>query len=378
MNLEKLMAHISIIPDYRQPWKVEHKLSDILLLTICAVISGAEGWEDIQDFGEAHIEFLKEYGDFENGIPVHDTIARVISYISPRKFHECFINWMRDCHSSDDGDIIAIDGKTLRHSYDKSRRRGAIHVISAFPTMNGLVLGQIKTNEKSNEITAIPELLNMLDTKGKLITTDAMGCQKDIAEKIHHQEGDYLFSVKGNQGRLQKAFEEKFPLKELNNPKYDSYATTEKGHGREETRLHIVSDVPDELIDFTFEWKGLKKLCVAVSFRSEKDSGKKEPEMLVRYYISSADLTAEKFASAMRSHWDVENKLHWRLDVAMNEDDCRIRRGNAAELFSGIRHIAVNILTENKEFKAGLRRKMRRAAMDREYLASVLAGCGVS
>ncbi|EAB9461107.1 ISAs1 family transposase [Salmonella enterica subsp. enterica serovar Poona] len=378
MNLEKLMAHISIIPDYRQPWKVEHKLSDILLLTICAVISGAEGWEDIQDFGEAHIEFLKEYGDFENGIPVHDTIARVISYISPRKFHECFINWMRDCHSSDDGDIIAIDGKTLRHSYDKSRRRGAIHVISAFSTMNGLVLGQIKTNEKSNEITAIPELLNMLDTKGKLITTDAMGCQKDIAEKIHHQEGDYLFSVKGNQGRLQKAFEEKFPLKELNNPKYDSYATTEKGHGREETRLHIVSDVPDELIDFTFEWKGLKKLCVAVSFRSEKDSGKKEPEMLVRYYISSADLTAEKFASAMRSHWDVENKLHWRLDVAMNEDDCRIRRGNAAELFSGIRHIAVNILTENKEFKAGLRRKMRRAAMDREYLASVLAGCGVS
>lgn len=183
MNLEKLMAHISIIPDYRQPWKVEHKLSDILLLTICAVISGAEGWEDIQDFGEAHIEFLKEYGGFENGIPVHDTIASVISCISPKKFHECFINWMRDCHSPDDGDIIAIDGKTLRHSYDKSRRRGAIHVISAFSTMNGLVLGQIKTNEKSNEITAIPELLNMLDIRGKLISTDAMGCQKDIAEK---------------------------------------------------------------------------------------------------------------------------------------------------------------------------------------------------
>ncbi|AUT95556.1 ISAs1 family transposase [Citrobacter europaeus] len=378
MDIDKLMAHISIIPDYRQSWKVEHKLSDILLLTICAVISGAEGWEDIQDFGEAHIDFLKEYGDFKHGIPVHDTIARVVSCISPKKFHECFINWMRDCHSSDDGDIIAIDGKTLRHSYDKSRRRGAIHVISAFSTMNSLVLGQIKTDEKSNEITAIPELVNMLDIKRKIITTDAMGCQKDIAEKIGSQGGDYLFSVKGNQGRLQKAFEEKFPLKELNNPKYDSYATTEKGHGREETRLHIISDVPDELIDFTFEWKDLKKLCMAVSFRSEKDSGKKEPEILVRYYISSADLTAEKFASAMRSHWDVENKLHWRLDVAMNEDDCRIRRGNAAELFSGIRHIAVNILTENKEFKAGLRRKMRRAAMDREYLASVLAGCGVS
>ena len=270
MELKKLMEHISIIPDYRQAWKVEHKLSDILLLTICAVISGAEGWEDIEDFGETHLDFLKQYGDFENGIPVHDTIARVVSCISPAKFHECFINWMRDCHSSDDKDVIAIDGKTLRHSYDKSRRRGAIHVI-----------------------------------------------------KI---------------------------------------------------RLHIVCDIPDELIDFTFEWKGLKKLCMAVSFRSIIAEQKKEPEMTVRYYISSADLTAEKFATAIRNHWHVENKLHWRLDVVMNEDDCKIRRGNAAELFSGIRHIAINILTNDKVFKAGLRRKMRKAAMDRNYLASVLAG----
>ncbi|EED0132687.1 ISAs1 family transposase, partial [Escherichia coli] len=224
MELKKLMEHISIIPDYRQPWKVEHKLSDILLLTICAVISGAEGWEDIEGFGETHLDFLKQYGDFENGIPVHDTIARVVSCISPAKFHECFINLMRDCHSSDDKDVIAIDGKTLRHSSDKSHRRGAIHVISAFSTMHSLVIGQIKTDKKSNEITAIPELINMLDIKGKIITTDAMGCQKDIAEKIQKQGCDYLFAVKGNQGRLNKAFEEKFPLKELNNPEHDSYA----------------------------------------------------------------------------------------------------------------------------------------------------------
>ncbi|HBB2498704.1 TPA: ISAs1 family transposase, partial [Escherichia coli] len=297
---------------------------------------------------------------------------------SPAKFHECFINWMRDCHSSNDKDVIAIDGKTLRHSYDKSRRKGAIHVISAFSTMHSLVIGQIRTDEKSNEITAIPELLNMLDIKGKIITTDAMGCQKDIAEKIQKQGGDYLFAVKGNQGRLNKAFEEKFPLKELNNPEHDSYAISEKSHGREETRLYIVCEVPDELIDFTFEWKGLKKLCVAVSFRSIIAEQKKEPEMTVRYYISSADLTAEKFATAIRNHWHVENKLHWRLDVVMNEDDCKIRRGNAAELFSGIRHIAINILTNDKVFKAGLRRKMRKAAMDRNYLASVLAGSGLS
>ncbi|SJA06332.1 receptor protein [Shigella sonnei] len=153
---------------------------------------------------------------------------------------------------------------------------------------------------------------------------------------------------------------------------------SEKSHGREEIRLHIVCDVPDELIDFTFEWKGLKKLCVAVSFRSIIAEQKKEPEMTVRYYISSADLTAEKFATAIRNHWHVENKLHWRLDVVMNEDDCKIRRGNAAELFSGIRHITINILTNDKVFKAGLRRKMRKAAMDRNYLASVLAGSGLS
>lgn len=378
MDLEKLMMHISIIPDYRQPWKVTHKLSDILLLTICAVISGAEGWEDVQDFGEAHLDFLKQYGDFEHGIPVHDTIARVVSCISPNKFHECFINWMRDCHSSEDGSVIAIDGKTLRGSYDKSRRRGAIHVISAFCATEGVVLGQLKTAEKSNEITAIPGLINLLDIKGKIITTDAMGCQKDIAEKIVSQDGDYLFAVKGNQGRLQKAFEEKFPLKELNNPKYDGYAITEKGHGREETRLHIVSDVPDDLIDFTFEWKGLKKLCVAVSFREEIAAQMKEPEIYVRYYISSADLSAEKFARSIREHWHIENRLHWCLDAVMNEDDCRIRRGNAAELFSGIRHIAVNILRQENVFKAGLRRKMRKAAMDNNYLATVLAGCGVS
>ncbi|MED0124538.1 ISAs1 family transposase, partial [Escherichia marmotae] len=192
------------------------------------------------------------------------------------------------------------------------------------------------------------------------------------------QGGDYLFAVKGNQGRLNKAFEEKFPLKELNNPEHDSYAISEKSHGREELRLHIVCDVPDELINFTFEWKELKKLCVAVSFRSIIAEQKKEPEMTVRYYISSADLTAEKFATAIRNHWHVENKLHWRLDVVMNEDDCKIRRGNAAELFSGIRHIAINILTNDKVFKAGLRRKMRKAAMDRNYLASVLAGSGLS
>ncbi|MGC6746561.1 ISAs1 family transposase [Escherichia coli] len=201
-------------------------------------------------------------------------------------------------------------------------------------------------------------------------------CREDTKK----QGGDYLFAVKGNRGRLNKSLRgKKFPLKELNNPEHDSYAISEKSHGREEIRLHIVCDVPDELIDFTFEWKGLKKLCVAVSFRSIIAEQKKEPEMTVRYYISSADLTAEKFATAIRNHWHVENKLHRRLDVVMNEDDYKIRRGNAAELFfQGIRHIAINILTNEKVFKAGLRRKMRKSSHGQKLPASVLAGSGLS
>lgn len=258
MNLENLMKHISIIPDYRQAWKVEHKLSDILLLTICAVISGAEGWEDIEDFGNVHLDFLKLYCDFKNGIPVHDTIARVVSCISSTKFHECFINWMKECHSIDE-DIIAIDGKTLRGSYDKSRRCGAIHVINAFSTMSGVVLGQLKTDEKSNEITTMPDLINLLDLKGKIVTTDAMGCQKDIAEKIRSQEGDYLLAVKGNQGKLYRAIEDAFPVKRINDPALESFVTEEKSHGRKETRLHVVSDIPNDLIDYTFAWTDLKK-----------------------------------------------------------------------------------------------------------------------
>nr|WP_286177389.1 ISAs1 family transposase [Escherichia coli] len=233
----------------------------MLLLTICAVISGAEGREDIEDFGKTHLDFLNQYGNLEVVFVFTIPLPELYPVSVLQNFTSallCFINWMRDCHSSNDKDVIAIDGKTLRHSYDKSRRKGAIHAISAFSTMHSLVIGQIKTDEKSNEITAIPELINMLDIKGKVITTDAMGCQKDIAEKIQKQGGDYLFAVKGNQGRFNQSFEEKFPLKELNNPEDDSYAISEKSQGREEIRLHIVCDVPDELIDLTFEWKGLK------------------------------------------------------------------------------------------------------------------------
>lgn len=232
MSIQSLLDYISVTPDIRQQGKVKHKLSAILFLTVCAVIAGADEWQEIEDFGHERLEWLKKYGDFDNGIPVDDTIARVVSNIDSLAFEKMFIEWMQECHEITDGEIIAIDGKTIRGSFDKGKRKGAIHMVSAFSNENGVVLGQVKTEAKSNEITAI----------------DAMGCQKDIASKIKDKKADYLLAVKGNQGKLHHAFEEKFPVNVFSNYKGDSFSTQEISHGRKETRLHIVSNVTPELL----------------------------------------------------------------------------------------------------------------------------------
>lgn len=371
MKTPSLVEHLSVIKDFRQDWKIEHKLTDILLLTICAVICGAEGWDEIEDFGEAKQDFLRSYGDFEAGIPSADTIARVAGMINPKQFQRAFADWMQECHTVSAGEVIAIDGKTLRGSYDKSRKKGAIHMISAFSAANGVVLGQIKTEEKSNEITAIPELLKLLNLHGCLVTIDAMGCQKKIALEIINQGADYLLAVKANQPKLADAFTAHFPMHKVTTYEGDSYSIQEKSHGRLETRHHIVSDLPDSFFDFTYEWAGLKKLGVVVSFRQEGDQ---IPEnATVRYYISSKDLSARELADAARQHWFIETKLHWCLDVGMNEDACRIRRDMASENLAGIRHIAMNYLKSETSFKAGIKRKQKKAAMSESYLATILA-----
>lgn len=249
--------------------------------------------------------------------------------------------------------------------------------MSAFSTENGVVLGQVKTEAKSNEITAIPELLNLLYLKKCLVTIDAMGCQKDIASKIKGKKADYLLAVKGNQGKLHQAFEEKFPVALFSNYEGDSFSTQEISHGRKETRLHIVSDVPPELCDFEFEWKGLKKLCVALSFRQRKEEKSAEGAS-IRYYISSKDLDAKECAHAIRAHWLIENSLHWVLDVKMNEDASRIRRGNAAEIISGIKKMALNLLRDYKGFKAGMKRKRKKTALSTCYIEEVLVACAES
>lgn len=377
MNALDLMSTFSVIYDPRQQWKVDHKLTDILLLTICAVIAGCENWEEIEDFGNERIDWLKNYGEFEHGVPSHHTISRVIAAIDPKQFQQCFIDWMKSCHQVSNGEIVAIDGKTVRGSYDKSKDKGAIHMVSAFSAANNLVLGQVKVDDKSNEITAIPQLLDLLELRGCLVTIDAMGCQREIAQKIVHKGADYLLAVKGNQGKLHEAFEKHFPIEKVSQWEGDSLKITENSHGRLEIRQHVVCDIFDEFVNLSFDWKGMKTLGIIVSSRME--GGVFDSDNInVRYYISSSELTLEEFANTARSHWFIENKLHWKLDVAMKEDASRIRRDNAPEMLSGIRHVAVNMLNQTTTFTAGLKRKQKKAAMSTQYLSEVLAGCRLS
>ena len=376
MNGSSLLDHISIIRDPRQQWKIEHKLTDIIFLSIVAVIGGADGWEEIQDFGEDHLDWLKQYGDFENGIPVHDTIARVMGMISAKQMQKCFAMWMDDCHQATEGDVIAIDGKTLRGTYNKGRRQGAIHMVSAFSAANQVVLGQVKTSEKSNEITAIPELLKLLDIRGCLITIDAMGCQRDIAKTIVDKGADYLLAVKGNQKRLEKAFNDYFRMEMLQSFEGSSYSTQEEGHGRKETRVALVNDDLSVLGDIAYDWPELKTMGIVASVRQVGNTPAEE--ISIRYYISSKKLDARTLLESSRSHWSIEVQLHWKLDVGMNEDTCRIRRDEAGENFAAIRHIALNLLNADKSFKAGLKRKRTRAGRNNSYLSEVLMGQGAS
>ncbi|MGR5415032.1 ISAs1 family transposase, partial [Vibrio astriarenae] len=294
---------------------------------VAAVIAGAEGWEDIEDFGEDNLDWLRQYGDFSNGIPVHDTIARVVNLISSKQLQRCFASWMKDCHEITEGEIVAIDGKTLRGTYNKDKRCGAIHMVSAFSAANQTILGQVKTAEKSNEIKAIPELLELLSIRGCLITIDAMGCQRDIAEKIVSKEADYLLAVKGNQKRLEQAISQLFNSSMINDFDGDKYVIQEKGHGRTEIRMSMIEHSTDLLGDLAFDWPKLSTIGVVVSIRQEAD--KPAETMQIKYYISSAKLSAKALLESTRSHWSIENQMHWRLDVGFNEDACRIRREQA-------------------------------------------------
>jgi len=362
MSLTVLAQHLSGITDTRQAAKITYPLFDILFLTVTAVIAGCEGWEEIEDFGHARLDWLKGYGDYENGIPVHDTVARVMSRIDPEGLQSSFIQWMKDTETHTERQVIAVDGKTLRGSYRPGDRQSAIHMVSAFATANGVVMGQWKTDEKSNEITAIPELLSLLDLQDSLVTLDAMGCQQTIAQTILDRKGDYLLAVKGNQKTLYQAIRSAF------SPDGEpGHRQIESGHGRQEYREYHVLDASEipELPD----WPGLKTVGMAIRYSRNKTG---QEELQYRYYISSAVLSEKDFAHSVRSHWDVENRLHWVLDVALREDACKISRGHGANNLATLRHVAVNQLRRETTKKASIRRKQRLAAMDISYLEKVI------
>ncbi len=351
-----------------------HLLIDIITITLCAVIGGAETWSDIELYGKCKYKWFKKFLKLPNGIPSHDTFGRVFARLNPEQLQECFSNWVKSISSLFDGEIVAIDGKSLRHSYDKTNGKAAIVMVSAWAQHNGLVLGQRKVDEKSNEISAIPQLLKVLYLKGAIVTIDAMGCQKEIVSQIISQEADYVITLKKNQGGLYQRVDDLFKQALSNQGigyQYSDYLPTESGHGRSETRSYQVLNNIQDLVDPEGKWKHLNSVARVDYLRTLKD-GKTKLE--TRYFITSLSHEAEQLSRSIRGHWSIENQLHWVLDVEFNEDDSRIRKYRAPENLAIIRHIALNLLKQEKSVKGSIKSKRNRAGWDNDYLLKVLTG----
>ena len=367
-----IAEHFENVVDPRIERSKEHLLIDILTIAILAVICGADGWVAIASYGAAKADWLQTFLALPNGIPSHDTFSRVFARLEPEQLQSAFLSWVRSVSRVTGGEVIAIDGKTVRRSYDKGREKGAIHMVSAWASQNRLVLGQRKVDDKSNEITAIPELLDVLDVHGCIVTIDAMGTQTAIAEQIVAQGADYVLSLKGNQGNLHEDVQQLFDWAHTQNFKeidYDFYETIEAGHGRIEKRRCWSLGSVEHLINGD-KWARLTSIAMVEAIRECQGNVSRE----VRYYISSLTPNAQTLAEAIRTHWCVENPLHWVLDVAFREDDCRIRTGHAPENFTVLRHLALSALNQDDTLKMGIKNKRLRAGWDNEYLIKVLAG----
>jgi predicted transposase YbfD/YdcC len=347
-----------------------HLLRDILAIAICAIICDADGWVDVENYGVSKHAWLTTFLELPHGIPSHDTFGRVFAQIDPIQFQHCFMRWMRALYQVTHGEIVPIDGKTLRHSFDTTIGQSPIHMVSAWATHNRLVLGQLKVADKSNEITAIPELLKTLDIAGCIITIDAMGCQKSIARHIIEQQADYVLALKANQETLYVDVQAQLDgMIAQNDDTLAYYETSDKNHGRIEVRRYWTTDQLNAIRTRNV-WHKLQAIGVTEAERSLNG------EMTIerRYYILSLPSDAKTFGRAVRSHWQIENVVHWVLDIAFREDECRIRTGHGPENFAVLRHIALNLLRQETTFIGSIKSKRHRAGWNDAYLARVLQG----
>jgi predicted transposase YbfD/YdcC len=365
-----IVDHFSGVEDPRESNR-RHLLLDIIIIAICAAICGADTWTDVELFGKAKEKWFRRFLELPHGIPSHDTFGRVFALLDPEQFQQCFQEWIAAVEERTQGQIVAFDGKQLRRSYDKTSGKKAIYMVSAWASENSIVLGQRKVDEKSNEITAVPKLLDMLEISGCIVTADAMNCQRAIAKKAVENDADYVFVVKENQGRLLKTIRGLFDdLDEMRWVDYDYYKTVNGGHGRIETRQCWTTSDPEYLqyIASIGDWPGLQSIGM-IEAKRRTDEG---TTVKRRCFISSLASNAEQLLYSVRTYWGIENKLHWVLDLAFREDESRVRKGNGPQNFAVLRHIALNLLRREDTAKISIRAKRKKAGWDNDYLLKVL------
>jgi len=368
-----ILDHFREIEDPRMERNKRHTIWDIIVLTICAVVCGCETWEDIEIYGKEKRQWLSRFLALPNGIPSHDTIRRLFIRLNPEQLQQCFLSWVEAIREHADGEVVSIDGKTARRSHDRETGKSALHMVSAWASENRMILGQVKSDEKSNEITAIPQLLKLLELNGCIVTIDAIGCQTEIANQIRDQKAEYVLAVKANRPRLleelESCFAEVKPGTEPQEAEWLEYHRTfDKEHGRMETREYLMTSEIEWLKPLLPGWKGVKSIGMV---RARRVIGE-EHSVQQRYYISSMDADAQAFAVAVRSHWGVENSLHWVLDMVFREDESRMRKGHSPENFAILRRIALNLVRRDTASKSSLKARRKAAGWNDSYLERLL------